>query len=315
MRPRSTTLPVALTLGLCCLMLSSCTNPREQIQKELDRQIAECKKADGDFAEIEFFDGSKEQILREACDKPIEQLILEDKVTAKAKMGPYEWHIAPHPDSGRWVAAGIDWREFEDARRIYEEEDPDADTIADGLTKLASAQEALPESAWIRRAQMELVLKHRKKTRGKKGNTESLDGLGERAETYYKGHMAWAKEAKEPAEAARARLMVIDYLKDYDSFLDMALESQGSADEHLENAAKLAEKEGRPEEAEKYRKELADRQAKREKERTELIERQKKLKARACKEATELSSQGIEDDALKDQIVAAKQSTKCLPDQ
>lgn len=297
--------PLALLCGV-----AACTPPQEKIKKVLDEHIASCKKAEGEFAQIEIFDGSTEPVLKIACDEPIEELRLEEKVRATAQTGPYEWTISTHPDSGVWVVSNLQWPVMDDARRVLEMEDPDENTLRSGAEKLAEAQEALPESDWIRRKRLGLLLALREKTRSKEG-AKDLAGLGEQAQAYYAEQLEWA--AERPEVAAQLRLQVIDYLRDYDSFLDLALESQGSGDEHLENAAKLEEKEGHKDKAAEYRAELEERKKKRAEETKQLRARKEKLRARLCKELAALSPQGIREEGLKERVAGLKSSVECVP--
>ena len=123
--PLSTLLPIALSLTF----LAGCTPPQELIKKMLAGHLEKCKSAEGDFAEIKLFGGEKETILKETCEEPVTELMLEDKIKATAKVGPYTWLIGQNPDSGVWVVSSIEWREMSDARRVLKEDDPDVNTL------------------------------------------------------------------------------------------------------------------------------------------------------------------------------------------
>lgn len=300
----------AFVVCACLGLLAGCTPPRELIQKMMAAPLEECKNGEGDFAPMEMVDGTIEQVLVSACAKPIEQIDIEDKIKATAKMGPYTWRFNTDPSSGVWKVTGIEWRELTEGKKILEDEDADANTYKKGLEDFAKAQEQYPEGTWVRLARLEMMLKLQKKTRNKLEG-EALAGIGADAEKQLAETIEWAKE--KPVASARARLLVIDYINEYRNFLDMALETQGAGDEHLENSAKLAEKEGRPEEAAKYRKELEDVIARREKETVEIKDRQTKLLARVCSELSALAPERIDRADIKDQVVALKKGTKCAP--
>ena len=308
--PLSTLLPIALSLTF----LAGCTPPQELIKKMLAGHLEKCKSAEGDFAEIKLFGGEKETILKETCEEPVTELMLEDKIKATAKVGPYTWLIGQNPDSGVWVVSSIEWREMSDARRVLKEDDPDVNTLEAGAKHFEKVAEKLPDSPWVKLSRLELLLDLRKKTRNKKGKDEEADitGLGARAQAQYDAMQEWAKKNNNADLGTKARVMVIDYYRNYNSFIDNALETQGSGDEHLQNAIKMAEKEKNEADAEKYRKELERVTAERVLETERLTKRQKVLKQSMCEEIAALSADGIKDDTLKSRVIAAKESGKTL---
>lgn len=301
----------ALLIFAALTLAVGCTPPEELVKKMLSKHLEECRAADGDFAEVETFDGSTETVLKVACTKELTELSIEDGIKGTAKTGPYIWHVATNPDSGVWVLSGIEWRDMTDARRILDEDDPEANTLRAGLENMEAIQKALPESTWVRKNHMRMLLDLRKKTRVKDDAKGDITGLGPRAQTYYEETLAWANEHDHAELATELRLMVVDYLRSYKNFLDMALESQGSMDDHLRNSIELAEKEGNKGEAEKYRAELEKVLEERTAE-TKMIEGRKvSLTKRICTEVAKLSPQGIEEDVLKERVVAIKGSVTC----
>ena len=175
-------------------------------------------------------------------------------------------------------------------------------------------EKALPDSPWVKISRLELLLNLRKKTRNKKDKKEESDitGLGARAQAQYDAIQEWAKKNNNADLATQSRVMIIDYYRNYNSFIDGALETQGSGDEHLQNAIKMAEKEKNEADAEKYRKELERVTAERVLETERLTKRQKELKKAMCAEIAMLSADGIKDDTLKSRAIAAKESGKTL---
>ncbi|MEC9442076.1 MAG: hypothetical protein VYE40_13315 [Myxococcota bacterium] len=312
--PRSTKLSTALLAALALTFIGGCTPPDELIKKMLGGHLEKCKSAEGDFAEIKLFDGNTEKILKSTCEEPVTELVIEDKIKASAKIGPYKWLIGQNPDSGVWVVSGIEWREMTDAQRILSEDDPDANTLEAGAKHFEDVEKALPNSPWVKLSRLELLLQLRKKTRNKKDQKEESDitGLGERAQTQYNAIQEWAKANSNADLATKSRVMIIDYYRNYNNFIDNALETQGSGDEHLQNAIKMAEKEKNEADAEKYRKELERVTAERVVETERLTKRQKALKKAMCEEIAMLSADGIKDDALKSSAIAAKESGKTL---
>ncbi len=292
-----------------------CTPDEEKITKMLQGHLEKCKATeDGEImAQIKLFDGSMEPMLVEACAEPVTELAIDSGVTATAKTGPYTWNISQHPDSGVWVASGVQWTDLHNPlRTLADDDDPDAGTLQNAIDQIAKAEAAYPKSAYVRARHMELLLKHRKKTRNKKGQTD-ITGLGKEAQTYYEGLIAWSSENNNKDLANDARLMVIDYLSGYKNFLDMAMDTLGSRDDVLATSIREAEKEGKTEEAEQYRKELEESQAERPAQRKDLEERQAKVKERQCKEVAALDAQGVKDDTLKERIVQVKKSIQCAP--
>ena len=314
--PPATRAILLVLLGASLTM--GCTPDEEKIQRMLQKHLDTCKATkDGEvMAEIKLFDGSTEPMLVEACSSPITELAIDSGVTATAKTGPYTWNISQHPDSGVWVASGVQWSDFHNALKIlHDRDDPDAATYQGAVDQMASAEAAFPESAYVRARHLELLLKLRHKTRYKKGQTEEeLTGLGKETQTYYDRLLTWASEQNQKDLANEARLMVIDYLGSYKRFLDDSLDTLGSRDDVLETSIKVAEKEGNTEDAEKYRTELETSRAERPKLQAELESRQQKVKDRRCKEIASLSADGIEDGDLKSRVVQLKGNTsECAP--
>lgn len=309
---------LSLLVALCGLSLvMGCTPDDEKITRMLQKHLDTCKATEGEvMAEIKLFDGTTEPMLVEACSSPITELAIDSGVTATAKTGPYTWNISQHPESGVWVASGVQWSDFHNAMKILSDsDDPDAATYQGAANQMASAEQAFPQSAYVRARHLELLLKLRKKTRYKKDQTEEeLTGLGKETQDYYDALLAWAAENNQKDLANEARLMVIDYLGNYKGFLDDSIDTLGSRDDVLETSIKVAEKEGNAEDAENYRKELEASLAERPKLQAELESRQQKVKDRRCKEIAGLSADGVEDGDLKSRIVQIKgNASDCAP--
>lgn len=296
--------------------LAACTPPKEKIVKMLNGHLDSCKSADGDFAQIQLFGKKTQEVLKSTCSQPIEDLRLEDKIKAIGMVGPYKWIIGQNPSSGVWVVSDIEWREMADARRVLAEDDRDETTLASGIKHLEAVEKKLPDDPWVKRSRMELMLELRQKMRSKKGTSEQdITGLGADTQAYYDATLTWAREKSNKDIEAHARSMVMDYYDRYNTFIEDSFANQGSGDESLENAIKLEEKEGRPEKAEEYRKELEKVRAERIVQTEVLTKRQALIKAALCKEAALLSADGVKDEALKGRVVAAKQAAQatCAP--
>ena len=152
--------------ALCLLsLLLGCTPPEQHIQRVIDQTLATCRGAEGDFADIELFQGEKRPLLKQACEMPVEGLKVKDKVTATATVGPYLWKVSTHPESGIWVVSDIIWQDIDDARRILEMEKPDPNSLAHAEKKFAKLQESMPKNAWIHRERLTNALRLRKATR------------------------------------------------------------------------------------------------------------------------------------------------------
>ena len=116
--PRSTKLSTALLAALALTFIGGCTPPDELIKKMLGGHLEKCKSAEGDFAEIKLFDGNTEKVLKSTCEEPITELVIEDKIKASAKIGPYKWFIGQNPDSGVWVVSGSAFRPLREPLRV-----------------------------------------------------------------------------------------------------------------------------------------------------------------------------------------------------
>ena len=301
--------------GALCLMTLclGCTSDEEKITKVIQAHLEACQKAEGPIAEVEIFDGSKEPILKQACEQSVTELVVDSGVTATAKTGPYAWSISQHPDSGLWVVSGLSWSDFHNALAMLEDDDdPDAATLQGAAEQMAAAQLAFPQSPLVREHHLALLLATRKKTRSKT-NQEDLAGIGPQAQAYYDELLGWSEQQEHAELSAKARVMVIEYLKDYEEFLAMSKGTIGGRDDVLETAIREAERSNDAESAAAYREELEASLAERPGQIKTIEDREELVRARICKELAGLDPQHIKEDALKTRAVALLSATTCEP--
>lgn len=290
-------------------LLVGCTPDEEKVARVIEQGLAECKKAEGDFAEITVV-GGKDEMLKVVCEKEVTDLKLIDEYHASAKVGPSDWLVGVDSETGVWVLTQVDWEALNDARTQLREEDPPKDARARAETALAKAQEQMPESIWVRKTRLENLLALRATERGK---SDDATALGETAQKVFDDAVAWARENNKPELSAELRVMLVDYYKDYASKLEMAFENIGGQDEWLQNLIKQAEKDGNKEDAENYRKTLEDSLANRDTEIAQMNARIADSKKKACEYLSQLDPSGLEGP-LRERVVALKDGTNCSPE-
>lgn len=300
------TLP--LLLGL--LFAVGCTSDQEKANRVINAGIKKCKDQKTTFATIELFDGTKEAVLREACDLPLGKVTIKDKIHASAKQGPYTWRSGISSEGEVWVLTGAGWPTLAKAKRIVENREATPDDLALAEKHLADIQKAVPTSPWVRQNRMKNLLKLRAVER-RKSKTPLLD-IGKPAQDYLNELVKWAAD-KHGDVAAEARLDVVRYYKKYQRILQSNIETleSGDGDAYLETTIKEAEKNKDKASVEKYTKELEERRKKRPALIKQSQARLKTLKDNMCKELTQLSTNNVKDEKLSKKITAIKGSTKC----
>jgi len=293
---------------LALLVAAGCTSDEEKVARVIDQALVDCKKSEDEFAKITVV-GGQDEVLKVACEKDVTDLELIDEYHASAKVGPYDWLVGVDSETGVWVLTQVDWEPIGDARRQLAEESPPKDARARAESSLATAQEALPDSAWIRRTRLDNLLDTRATDRGK---SENPTELGEAAQKVLDDAITWARENNRPDIAAELRAMVVDYYKDYASKLEMAFENIGGQDEWLQNLINQAQKDGNTEDAAKYRKTLEESLAGREAEIARMNGLIADSRKNACKYLSELDPAGLEG-AIRDRVIALKDATDCSP--
>ena len=289
-------------VGACAL--SACTPDEEKITRVFQSAIEECKKGSGDFAPVELFGGAKEQVLRQACDEPLGKVTIQDGLTASAPMGPYLWLAGTNPESGTWVLRGISWDALSSAKRLVELKDKEPEDLDRAEQELASAQQAMPAGSWIRIQRLKNHLERQAVRRRKEADPGPDIGAESRA--YLEETLAWAKERADADAAAQARLLVLDYLRRYQSVTQDGLDALGSGDAHLERVILQAKTDKDKDTERKYTEELAKERAERPARQEKLEARLTAIKAAMCAEVASMAPDQLKDEALKQRVIDAK---------
>lgn len=303
---------VAILMGAAVALAAGCADQKAKAQKLIQDKVAECRQAepDGVWYEVELFDDATEKVLWETCREEITDFEMTSEFGARAKTGPTVWTVGVDEELGVWVPIDAGWETLDSAMGAIGEDDPSEESLRYAEEQLAKAQQEYPSSAWLRLRRLENLLDLRAKTR--KSSADDASKLGETAEAYYTETLEWA-EANDKLDAkVEAQYLVADHLRDYIAHLDLAMESFGAMDDHLLKSIEEAEKQGESDEADKYRKELEERTAKREAEKAMLEERQRQTKEHLCMRLAELSPAGVGDQTLQKKVVAIKETTNCM---
>lgn len=307
-RPLTALLGLALAGGL----LTGCMSAEDKINKLIDQEIKECRKAESTFYDVKLSDDTTKKVLAATCQEEVGEIDMPDEFTANIAIGPYTWTAGLDTETSIWAIQDVDWSTLDQAQNRLERADDDINSLRAAARKFGSAQEQFPDSPWLRMKRLEVLLDIRKKMRSKKDDLDPLK-LGEEAEEQYRSTIEWAEESDSLALRARARMAVIDYLKDYVGMLENAKRSAASTDRevYFEKSIDVAEEKGNDEQAEQYRKDLE----KIREERPEKIARyERKLKAartELCGRLSKLSPEGVEDEAVRKQVDSTKESIDC----
>lgn len=294
---------------LCCSALMGCTPDEEKITRAIQEHLDRCKKAEGDVTEIKL-PVDNNPMLIEACSEPVTDVVVNSGIEATAKTGPYTWRVDLNSDSGVWIPEEVKWEDFHYALSRLEDNDSDDAVLADAAQKLADAQAAYPKSAHVRLKRLEALLRLRKVLRRKVGDKDP-NGLGQETEAYYTELLAWSAANDQKDLAAEVSVMIVDYFKGLDRFLDDSIDTLGYGDASLETSISVAQKEKDEESEAAYRKELEESRAKRPAQLQGFEVRKAAVKARLCKELGGLDAEGIKDGDLKARAVAIKGSVDC----
>jgi hypothetical protein len=302
-----------LAAGLLVASIGAgCTSHKEKAQKVIREAVELCKKAepDGPFYELELFDGNTDEILHLACNKKIEKFEIEDNLLAWAYTGPVRWNAQLAKETGVWTLSGVEWSDLKRARRALDADDPSEQQLTYAIDHLKDAQAAVPESSWIRLRRLEALLKLRMDTRSQ--DTPKPATIGPKAQTQFDETLAWAKKKSNLSAQVEARYLVVEHLRDYLGRVEMILSSDGTSDEWLIKSIEQAEKEGKPEKAEAYRKELELTRKKREKAQKIFSAREVKVRDALCQHVGKLSPAGLDDDELQKRVIATKEAVDCM---
>lgn len=300
----------ALVLGT---LGPGCTSHEEKATRAIEEAVQSCRDAPADepFFAFKRFDGEHDEILRAACLLEIENFEISNNLIASASTGPVVWNAQRSPETDGWSVASADWSDLVRARRALDTSDPTQEQLAYASEHLDSAQKSVPDSAWLRLARLDALLKLRTLTRTP--TTPEPTTIGPEAQAQFEQTLAWAKDHDDLNTQVEAQYMVFNHLQKYLDRVEAILESDGSSDEWLIKSAELAEKEGRTEDAQQYRQELEDTVKKRAEDHATYTEREAKLRAAICEQLATLSPTGVTDTALAARVSAAKKSTDCMP--
>lgn len=291
---------------------AGCTSHEEKATRAIEEAVKSCRDASADevFYAFERFDGEQDEILRAACLLEIENFEITNNLTASATTGPVVWNAQRSQETDGWSVASVEWTDLVRARRALEASDPTQEQLAYASDHLDSAQKAVPESAWLRLARLDALLKLRTLTRSP--TTADPTTIGPQAQAQFDATLEWAKAHNDLNTQVEAQYMVIQHLQKYLNRVVAILESDGSSDDWLVKSAEVAEKEGRSEDAQQYRQELEDTVKKRAEDHATYTEREVKLRAALCEQLAGLSPTGVTDTALAARVSAKKESIDCM---
>jgi len=293
---------------LMAFALAGCTSDEVKVQRVIKRGIDECKKSKDTFAEVTLFDG-KAEVLRVACERPLENVKLVDEFHAKGETGPYTWLVGQDDETDIWVLSGVEWETMRKARRAVRAKDPSEDVMARAKDLLTEAQAKVPESSWIRLKRLDNALEMRSHERA---HADDPTSLGD-AQTVYADVLAWANDKKRTDVAGRARLAVVQYYRDYENKLRSARDNIGGDDEWIQSLIDQARKDGNDADLAKYTKELEEARAKRPAQIAALKKKVHATHVRLCKEVGGLDPDGIQDADAKQMASSLKGAIDCSP--
>ena len=302
----------ALAALVALAATAGCTSQKEKATTTIKKAVEACQKDDskGAFHEVRLFDGSTEKVLKATCDNKLGEFEMLTEFTAKANTGPTVWNASVDEEMGVWVMAGAGWPTLNKALNAIDTEDPTEESMKRAEKFFAESQQEQPQSAWVRLRRLENLLNLRTKTRGK--DTPNPVQIGPESQKYFEQTLAWAKENDHLDARVEARYLVVEHIRDHIDRIELGLSASGSQDEWFLKAAKQAEKDGEPDKAEEYRKELAEMQEKRKKDKKILGARKKKAKKYLCEHLAKLSPAGVDDTTLQQRVVAAKNAVDCM---
>lgn len=309
LRPLGALLLVGLLIAPAA---AGCTSAKDKATKVITEAVQDCRDAPADspLYTVKVAGAQDDEILKLACDEPIENVEMEDNLIATAYTGPVQWEAHLNNESKVWVLTGASWSDLNRARRALEESDPSEEQLNYAVEHLERAQSALPQSPWLRLRRLEALLDLRTKERGPK--TEDAETIGTKASAQYDETIAWAEENDSLDTSVEAQYLVAQHLRRYLERIAMILSSDGSSDEWLEKAAEDADKEGDSDKAEQYRQELKEAQEEREETREIFGERQVKVSDSLCEQLGKLSPAGLDDSDLQSRVVAIKEAVDCM---
>jgi hypothetical protein len=291
-----------------------CTSEKEKAQKTITDAVKECRNAEpeGRFytVPLPLLDGEEDDVLQAVCAKDLDKFEMTSELSAQGFTGPVRWNVRVDEATGVWALYSAEWSNLDRARNAFGKNDPTEENLSYAAEHFAKAQQQMPDNGWIRLQHLSALLDLRMKTR--KSDDPTPIGLGEQAQKLYDATVAWAAENDDLDAEVEAQYLAAKHRKAYLNRIDMVLSSDGSSDEWLIKSAEQAEKEGEPEKAAEYRKELEETREKRQQTHKLFSARRKKAKAALCEQLSKLSPAGVDDSDLQQSVVAFKSSVNCM---
>jgi hypothetical protein len=306
-------LSLFLAMGLLVSAFGvGCTSEEEKAQQAIKKAVEECRQAepDGIFYEVPLFDGEEDEIMHAPCSEELEKFEMTSEVSAHGFTGPVRWAVRVDKATGLWTLFSAEWSNLARARNAIEGSDPSEENLGYAAEHFAKAQKQMPESAWIRLQRLGVLLDLRAETRS--NSDPKPISIGAEAQKLYDATIAWAKDNQDLDTEVEAQYLVAKHRKDYLNRIDMVLSADGSSDEWLIKSAEQAEKDGEPEKAAEYRKELEETRKKRVETHEIFSERRERAQAQLCQHLSKLSPAGLDDGDLQQQVVAFKSSVNCM---
>ncbi len=289
--------------------VTGCKSDTDKVHDVAQGGVERCLAGTGPFVEISFFDKTKSNLLREACEQPLGEVTMVNRIQGKIMSGPIEWRVDKSGDGGAWILIAATWENLARAQNFRRDRDATADEFQRAEESLAAAQAELPSSGWVRIERLRNLLDLRTKTLV--ASDPEPTHVGDSARKHYAETLAWAKEAGKADADAEARVMVVEHLRKYRNRQLSALDAIGSQDEWLEKSISEAIKEGNKEDAAKITAELAERRENAVKDRVTVQERIDTTLGNICAELVGLTADGVTSPELLAQITAAKSATSC----
>ena len=301
---------LAFPMVLVLLVASGCTSNEEKIRKVMDKQLVECRAAEGPFFDVKLFDDETSEILKAACEEEPTDIKQTDEFHGVGKTGPYDWLLTTDKETGVWILTSVTWEPMEDARSALAGKEPSVEQREEAEEALLKVQEVYPDHPWVRMTRVENALALREETRKK--DKENPLGLGD-AKAIYEENLKWARENDKGA-AAQMQLAKVRFYQDHKAKIQTAIDSLGGQDEWLEAAIRDMRKQGDDEGAAEYEADLEKRREERPAQRAELYERLGKLFDATCGAVSALNPADIEDADLKELAEATKSGIDCSPE-
>lgn len=317
--------PLLLTLALCAgLALSACASDDKQIEQKVALELESCRKAEGEFYEVRFESGKPYQMYRFACEAPVTDITVTEKINGDARVGPYEFKLRKNVSDSRWYLSQVRWPALDKARNVFTFDSISDSDYMEADKALAEAEAQAPKLAEIKERRLEIALVLRKKANKQDEPMAQRATLGP-AQSYYNQALAAAKEHGDSNLEARLRVMALDYLNAFrekaeenSTPSESAAEWEAAAIKAVQNDADEAKKKGdtatydkKMAEIEQRKKEAEQNVVKREKAAAEMAEMAKLLKAEQCKEISAAKGLAPTDTELRNELTSALGAVTC----